>query len=207
MITLPMMRACGVSEPAAHVWLDPLNESAVAHDITTFNREAAWIANLSHECQGFTRMVENMNYSAERLMVLWPCTPKRLWGFTYDEARAYAHKPEQIANRVYANRYGNGPNASGDGWRYRGRGPSGLTFRDNYAEMGEAFQVPLVMNPELAREVSLGALIAGRFWQTRGCNELADMQDDEGVRRKINGGTNGLDDVIRRMEAIEQAVS
>lgn len=203
MISERMMRAAGVSSEATVVWLDALNASAEEFEINTAARTVPWLANLSHESAGFTTLVENLNYGAAALLDYWKCTPQRTWGFTPDEARAYARKPEKIANRVYANRYGNGPESSGDGWRYRGRGIIQLTFRDNYQEFGDALGVDLIANPDDALGVVVACRVAGRFWQTRGCNELADVMDDVAIRRRINGGTNGLADVQRLIENID----
>jgi hypothetical protein len=109
MITLPMLRAAGVSDADSVIWIDSLNAAAEEFSINTVARVVPWLANMAHECAGFTRLTENLNYSPEALMRLWPVTPKRLWGFSYEEAERYAHQPERIANRVYANRYGNKP--------------------------------------------------------------------------------------------------
>lgn len=207
MITSAMLMAAGVSRGGAVIWQNALSAAAQEFEINTTERIIPWLANMLHESGGLTRMAENLNYSAERLMQLWPCTPSRPWGFTYDEARAYQRQPENIANRVYANRYGNGPASSGDGWRYRGRGPIQLTFLDNYVAFGNDLSIPLITQPELAATVVHGARIAGRFWQRKGCNELADDGDVEAIRRKINGGTNGLPDVIARIDAIEAVIT
>lgn len=206
MITSAMLLAAGVARDGVAVWLGALNAAAEESEIDTTIRVVPWLANLAHESEGLTRLQENLNYSADRLMQLWPCTPKRTWGFTYDEARAFQRQPENIANRVYANRFENGPTSSGDGWRYRGRGPIQLTFRANYRIYGLELGLDLIGQPDLAATVVHGARIAGRFWQRSGCNELADVQDDEAIRRKINGGTNGLEDVQKRIDAIEGAL-
>lgn len=95
--------------------------------------------------------------------------------------------PEAIANRVYANRLGNGNEASGDGWRYRGSGYKQLTGRSNYKEIGGIVHLDLEGNPELAREPKAAAQVAFAFWDARHCSPLADLGDVEGVTEKVNG--------------------
>jgi putative chitinase len=190
-----MLLAVGAGVATAERWTPTLNAAAEEFEIIN-GREIPWIANLAHECAGFTGLVENLNYSAELLMEKWPCTPRRPWGFTYDEANRFARKPEAIANRIYANRVGNGNSQSGDGWMFRGRGPIQLTFRDNYQRFGDAIGVDLLADPDQACQATVGSRIAGRYWWGRGCNELADVKDYSGIRRAINGGLNGHDKVL-----------
>jgi putative chitinase len=112
---------------------------------------------------------------------------------TIAKATDYATKgPRAIASLVYANRIGNGAEKSGDGWTYRGRGFIQLTGRKNYAEFGAALGVSLEQIPSLAADPIHAARIAGRFWQTRGCNDMADVLNQVGITRAINGGLTGL---------------
>ncbi len=203
MVTARMLRAAGVSDDLVSVWAGPLTEASDEWEIYG-DRAVPWVANLAYESNGFRDLTENLNYSADRLMAIWPCTPRRSWGFTYDESRRFARKPEEIANRVYANRMGNGNASSGDGWRYRGRGPIQLTGRDNYREFGSALGLDLEESPELALEPRVAARIAGRYWATRGCNDMADDRDYSGIRRAINGGLNGNDAVVGLVRAISR---
>jgi len=135
------------------------------------------------ETGGFARMVENLNYrDPQRLDALF----KAVRGI--DDARGLIKLgAEAIANRVYANRLGNGSEASGDGWRYRGSGYKQLTGRSNYAEIGKLVGLELEDNPELAREPKAVAGVAFAFWDARQCSPLADLGDVEGVTAKVNG--------------------
>lgn len=170
-------------------WAAALVEAALEREITTPAREAPWIAQLAHESSGFTRFEENLNYSATRLQEIWP---RRFP--TQSLALLYARDPEKIANRVYGNRLGNGPEASGDGWRFRGRGPIQITGRENYRRAGQAIGVVLEAAPELAATPTVGARIAAWYWQSRGCNELADRGEYVAITKAINGGLVGLRD-------------
>jgi putative chitinase len=155
--------------------------------ITTRLREAGFISQISHESGGLTRFEENLNYSAKRLREVFP---KRFP--TAASADAVAHQPEKIGNVIYANRLGNGDVASGDGFRYRGRGVIQLTGRANYREFGTLAGRDLEGNPDQAATPEVAFRIAAAFWKSRGCNELADKQDVRGMTLKINGGTIGL---------------
>ena len=144
-------------------------------------REAAFLATLAVESGELRLMVENLNYSAQGLLRTFPKY------FTPALANAYARQPEKIANRVYANRMGNGPEASGDGWRYRGRGVIQITGRDNYRRHGGAIGVDIENSPERAADPDVAFRIAGAFWQSNGCNPLADQQNFGRVSKIING--------------------
>lgn len=200
-----MMRAARISDEATRIWIDPLNAACEEFQINTVMRAVPFLANCSLESKGFTELSENLNYGAARLLEVFPFTPQRRWGFTDKDVHRYARMPERIANRIYANRLGNGPEHSGDGWRYHGRGIIQLTGRANYQEFGDALGRDLVANPDEALGTVLACRIAGRFWQTRGCNELADIGDDTGIRRRINGGLLGMKEVdalINNIEAV-----
>ena len=135
------------------------------------------------ETGGFASMVENLNYKdPARLDAIFSAVAG------IDDARALIRRgPEAIANRVYANRLGNGDEASGDGWRYRGSGYKQLTGRSNYREIGAIVHIDLEGNPELARKPEPAAEIAFAFWDARECSPLADLGDVEGVTERING--------------------
>jgi putative chitinase len=168
------------------IWVEPLNVAMVEFGIDKPVRVAAFLAQVAHESGELTRLVENLNYSAERLQEVF-----RKY-FTADRAREYARKPERIANYVYADRNGNGPMDSGDGWRFRGRGLLQVTGRANYQEAAEALDVDLVEQPELLERPDLAARSAGAFWRRAGCNGLADTGEFKTLTRRINGGVNGL---------------
>lgn len=109
-------------------------------------------------------------------------------------ARAFARQPERIATRVYGGRLGNGPEASGHGWRYRGRGPIQLTGKSNYRACGTGIGLDLVNQPELLETPEVGCLAAAWFWATKGLNELADAGEFRAMTQRINGGLIGLED-------------
>lgn len=168
-----------------------LEEAAARFEINTLLRAAHWMGQLSHESGGFEHVRENLNYSAEGLMRTWPSRfPTR------SIADQYARRPEKIANKVYADRLGNGNESSGDGWRFCGRGLIQLTGRENYAKASRAIFLDdrLIYHPEDAESPEDAPLIAGWFWQSRGLNALADQNDTLAITKKINGGTIGLAD-------------
>jgi putative chitinase len=164
-----------------------LDASMRRFDISTPARMAAFCAQLAHESGQLQRWTENLSYRWERLRQVFPKY------FPSDaEARPFDRQPERIANRVYANRMGNGPETSGDGWRYRGRGPIQLTGKDNYRACGQGIGVDLVADPELLAMPERGCLAAAWFWARSGLNALADAGDFVTITRRINGGLNGL---------------
>src|SRR5215510_6840992 len=131
-----------------------LEEHAESVGVNTRLRRAHFIAQVAHESGGFRRFVENLNYSAERIAQIWPRLASR--------AQELAHKPEALANAAYGDRIGNGPESSGDGWRYRGRGLIQLTGKDNYRAAGSALDIDLVISPQRAAEPADAVRIA--FW-------------------------------------------
>src|SRR6185436_4674356 len=157
------------------VWTPALNAAMERFEITTPYRAAAFLAQVAHESAEFSRLTENLSYTAARLCAVWPGRFP-----TLQAAQPYERNPELLANYVYARRLGNGDAASGDGWRFRGRGLIQLTGRGNYRSCG-------------------AALAAAQFWQSRGLNHLADDQNDDNddedfvkITKIINGGTAGL---------------
>lgn len=184
---MQVMPRLGVS--GAVTWIGPLEQAMANWDIVTRPRVAAFLAQAAHESAELTRLEENLNYSAEGLQRTWP---KR---FTPDLAQTYARRPEAIANHVYAERMGNGDEASGDGWRYRGRGIFQLTGRANYRDCSIAIAADadtLLVNPELLAAPQYACQSAGWFWASRGLSELAERGGFEEITRKINGGLTGL---------------
>ena len=189
MITAEQLKRLGIN-PA----LEPVfNETFEHWGIKTPRQQAAFIGQAGHECANFKVLEENLMYRAETLLKLFPRTPKRAWGFTPEEAKAYERQPQRIANRIYGNRMGNRDEKSGDGWRFRGSGWLQLTGHDNFYHAGKACGVDFVMNPDLVRTPKYAALTAGWFWATHNCNELAERGDNLSLTKKINGGTIGLD--------------
>ncbi len=189
MITESVLVTSQTCTPAmADKWLIPLQFTCEKFDINTPERIAGFLAQIGHESGGFRFTSENLNYRAEALMRVWPSR------FPPGIAESYAMQPEKIANRAYCDRMGNGDEASGDGWKYRGRGLIQLTGKDNYAAFSLDADNEALVNPDLVAEPELAALSAGWFWKKNGLNALADNRDIVGMTRRINGGTNGLDD-------------
>ncbi len=142
----------------------------------------------------FTTFVENFNYSANRLMQIFPKY------FTTEQSVAYGNKPEKIANKVYANRMGNGDEQSGDGWKYKGRGALQTTGKNNYKDLGDFLHVDLISNPELVATTYPLASAAFFFkknnlWTT--CDEGVTDEVITKVSKRVNGGTHGLDKRIK----------
>jgi len=170
-------------------YADALVQAMPDYDINTPERIAAFIAQLAHESAECTRVEENMNYSADRLVVVFP-----KYFPSYTVAEPYHRKPEAIANKVYSNRMGNGNEKSGDGWKYHGRGPIQLTGRDNYSTCGEAIMADLINTPDLLLQPKEGVESACWYWKWRGLNPLADAGDFRTITKRINGGYHGLEE-------------
>jgi putative chitinase len=190
MITKELLVEAHVCDAAtADKWANSLNAACDKFEINTPERIAGFLSQIGHESGGLKFVVENLNYSAPAL-----CTVFGKYFADDSQANAYARQPERIANKVYANRMGNGDEASGDGFKYRGRGLVQLTGKDNYTAFGNACGIDVVSNPEIVESPDVASLSAGWFWSTHRLNSLADAQDVVGMTRRINGGTNGLDD-------------
>src|SRR5213083_1521988 len=172
----------------AGVFVPALNATMAKYQITTPARMAAFLAQVGHESCQLTVLVENLNYSAEALQRVWPAR------FDAALAAKCARQPEQIANIAYASRMGNGAPASGDGWRYKGRGLIQVTDKSNYQRCGDALGLDLITSPELLEQPQHAAMSAGWFWAANGLNALADTGDLQAITRKINGGLNGYAD-------------
>jgi putative chitinase len=164
-----------------------LNAVLPKYDINTPERVAAFLAQCGHESADFTTLKENLNYSAKGLHGTWP---KRF--VTEEAAKPYERNPEKIANKVYADRMGNGPEASGDGWKYRGRGAIQLTGHDNYHAFAK--DIGKTVDEAIAYLETLPGAIESAcwFWKKNGLNALADAKDMKAATKKINGGDLGL---------------
>ena len=172
------------------VWYPLLTELLPKYEINTDIRVAGFLAQCSHESGNFTVIKENLNYSAEGLNA----TFAKYFVKAGRDPGTYARNPEKIANIVYADRLGNGNTASGDGWRYRGRGLIQLTGHDNYTAFGKTKQLTALETVEYL-ETPRGALeSACWFWKTNKLNIPADAKDIVAMTKKINGGTHGLED-------------
>ena len=175
-------------------WYNAMNEYLPKFGITTAARVAGFVAQGQHESGDFTMLQENLNYSAKGLMG----TFKKYFP---DEAIAnqYAKKAEMIANRVYGGRMGNGPEASGDGYKFRGRGVLQLTGRANYTQCSRDLfsDDTLVNDPDLVRTPEYAIITACWFWYKNKLNEICDTGDIVLLSKRINGGTIGLEDRIK----------
>jgi len=187
----------------SETWCPHLVAAATRWDILPPHRLAPWLAQIAVESSEMSRLEENLYYtSADRLMAVWPSRFQ-----TPVEAAPYLREPQALADHVYANRLGNGPEASGDGWRYRGRGLIQLTGRANYTAYAAASGLALVGGPELLLVPANAADSSGWFWSMRGLGEIADAADtalrsgDEPaatrafrtLTRRVNAGLEGLD--------------
>lgn len=179
------------NNPYLNEWCDGLNKILPHYDITTPSRIASFLAQTAHESGKYRVLEENLNYRASSLMRVWPKH------FPTEEiANEYARQPERIANRAYRNRMDNGDEASGDGWRYRGRGLIQLTGKYNYSKFAESVGMDLADVPEYLE--SFEGAIAGAcwFWDTNKLNRYADAGDIKTMTKRINGGYIGLEDRI-----------
>lgn len=190
-----ILTALGVRSDRADRFLRPLNDELPAAHIDTPLRVAHFLAQVLHESGKLTCVEENLNYSAEALLRVFPSY------FTPAQASEYARKPPLIGSRVYANRMGNGDEASGDGYRYRGRGLIQLTGKNNYRAFSQRIGADVVAHPELVAD-TYALHSALYYWTENHINALADLDDVRAVTRRVNGGLNGLSD---RMALLDQA--
>lgn len=184
--------------PYVDHWYNALSQLLPDYNINTPQRIAAFIAQCSHESGGFMVLQENLNYRPATLRKIFP-----KYFPTDEKANEYCSRPnkqEAIANLVYANRMGNGDEASGDGWRYRGRGLIQLTGRDNYAFFAGSLQIPVEEATEYMATFEGAAQSACWFWETNNLNQWADRGDILTLTKRINGGTIGLEDRIKHYE-------
>ena len=150
-------------------YCEALHQAMQECGIDTAARARAFLAQVGHESAQLNRVEENLNYSAQALRKVFP-----KYFRTPQEASSYAHHPERIANRVYANRMGNGGEESGDGWKYRGRGLIQITGRDNYVAMSSLMGKDLTIWPDALLMPLDACRSAALWWKTNGLNEFAD---------------------------------
>lgn len=184
-----LMRAVpNLNKSKVNEFVASFNMWAIHFGIDTSKRVAMYLAEVFHESGNLRYTEENMNYSADGLLKTWPSR------FTKEKAQVYARNPEKIANYVYANRMGNGNEASGDGWRFRGRAFIGITGRDNYQKYAnsEWCVSDLMKNPDMLSQFPENQKASMWFWDTQNLNKYADMCDIDKCSRIINGGTLGL---------------
>jgi putative chitinase len=178
--------------------IDSIPEVAAKFGINTPLRVAHFLAQCGHESGGFRVTQENLNYSAKGLNGIF-----KKYFPTEASAAAYARNPQKIANKVYANRMANGNEASGDGFKFRGRGYIQLTGRDNYTQFGKAIGVDIPNNPDLVAS-TYALASAAWFWSKNGLNRLADAGASDtavtSITKRVNGGTIGLADRIKHFK-------
>ncbi|HLJ25466.1 MAG TPA: glycoside hydrolase family 19 protein [Candidatus Angelobacter sp.] len=172
-----------------------LSDVLPKYEITSVQRVAAFLAQCGHESLDFTVLQENLNYSAERLHQVFA-----RYFPTLESAQPYNRQPEKIANKVYGGRMGNGPEASGDGYKYRGRGAIQLTGRDNYRAFGKTLGKSIDDTVAYCGTLPGAVESACWFWQQHELNALADANDLANMTKRINGGLHGLDDRQARFE-------
>jgi len=196
-LTLDQLKKLLPKNPYVDHWHHALEQLFPDYEINTTNRIAAFIAQCSHESAGFTALKENLNYKAETLTKLWPKL------FPAGIAKAYASMPnkqEAIANRAYGSRMGNGPEESGDGFKFCGRGLIQLTGRNNYQAFADSLEMDIDDVPEYLATFEGAAQSACWFWEENKLNQWADKGDILTLTKKINGGTIGLEDRIKHYE-------
>jgi putative chitinase len=184
-----------VKNPHIEHWHEAIDQLLPEYDINTPARVAAFVAQCAHESGSFVFIKENLNYKAVSLMKTFG-----KYFATQELAAQYANKPEKIANRVYANRMGNGDEASGDGYRFCGRGLIQLTGRDNYTFFAGSLGIPVEEASEYLATFEGAVQSACWFWETNNLNRFADVGDIKGLTRAINGGYIGLEDRVRHYE-------
>lgn len=194
-LTLEQLKQLLPKNPYVEHWHEALAQLLPDYEINTPERIAAFIAQCAHESGGFMVLKENLNYRWETLRKLFPKY------FPNDAiAKEYASRPnkqEAIANRIYGGRMGNGPEESGDGYRYCGRGLIQLTGRDNYAWFAASLEITPEEATEYLRTFEGAAQSACWFWETNKLNQWADAGDILTLTKRINGGTIGLEDRIK----------
>lgn len=174
-----------IQDPAA--WAAAFTAILPDYEIVSPMRLAAFLAQCGHESAGITVLVENLNYSSTALERVFPKY------FPNGLAAQYARQPDRIANRVYADRMGNGPEESGDGWRFRGRGCIQITGRENYRRLAAALDKTIAETVPYLETIDGAVESACWYWRMRNLNPLADAGDMVALTRRINGGLHGLD--------------
>lgn len=181
--------------PYVDHWHEALSLCCPDYDINTPRRVAAFIAQCAHESGGFKFLKENLNYKAASLMKVWP-----RYFPSMEIAQQYANKQDRIANRAYGGRMGNGPEESGDGWRFCGRGLIQLTGRNNYQSFADSIETPVDEIPAYLQTFEGAVQSACWFWETNKLNQWADSGDILTLTKRINGGTLGLADRQKHYE-------
>lgn len=163
------------------------------YNVNSPERIAYLLGQLEHE-SNLKPILENLNYSSERLLKVFPKY------FTKETVASYDRNPEKIANKVYSNRMGNGPEISGDGWKYRGRGFIQITGKNNYKKLTEDTGIDYLNYPDKLLTEADAMISALWYWNMINGNRYADNKDIKGLTKAINGGYNGLEDRIKKTE-------
>lgn len=190
-VTLDVLKAVfpATSSSTLQTFVEPFNKAASKFEINTALRMAAFLSQTGHESAGLKFVAENLNYSTDSLLRVFPKYFK-----TRTLAESYARQPAKIAARVYGGRMGNGAEATGEGWKFRGRGLIQLTGKNNYTSFANAMGMTLDEAVAYLETPEGACMSAAWFWSTNGLNALADKSDVVSMTKRINGGTNGLED-------------
>jgi len=184
-----------VKNPHIEHWHEALDQLLDDYDINTPLRVEHFVAQCAHESGNFVFIKENLNYKAASLQKIFS-----KYFPTAELAAQYANQPERIANRIYANRMGNGPETSGDGYKYCGRGLIQLTGKDNYTFFAGSLNIPVEEASDYLATFEGATQSACWFWEQNNLNRFADANDVKGLTKAINGGYIGLDDRISHTE-------
>lgn len=193
-LTLAQLKEIVPGNPHIEHWYEALIQILPDYDIDTPQRIAAFLAQCAHESGGFKAIKENLNYRPQTLVTLF----KKY--FDLETATRYCAMPDKqaaIANRIYANRMGNGPEESGDGYRYCGRGLIQLTGKDNYTRYAQSLEISVEEASEHLTTFEGCVQSAAWFWEANNLNQFADKGDILMLTKRINGGTIGLEDRIK----------
>lgn len=191
-LSLSQLKEMVSGNPYIEYWYSALDKILPDYDINTPKRIAAFIAQCAHESGNFRAIKENLNYRAVTLRKIFP-----KYFPTDDLAAQYAGKPEKIANKVYGGRMGNGPEESGDGFRFCGRGLIQLTGKDNYTRYAQSLEISIEEAAEHLTTFEGCVQSAAWFWEANNLNQWADKGDILTLTKRINGGTIGLEDRIK----------
>lgn len=198
MLTLQQLKQILPDNTNVEQWYNALVQVLPDYGIDTPERQAAFLAQCAHESNNFDAIKENLNYKAASLQKVFP-----KYFPTAELAEQYAHNQSQIANRVYANRMGNGDEDSGDGYRYCGRGLIQITGKNNYQAFADSLQGNLEDVPEYLATFEGAVQSACWFWEANDLNTLADSGDIKTMTHKINGGYIGLEDREAKYQEIK----
>jgi putative chitinase len=201
MITAAQVKLVAPGNKDPETLAQAFNAVLPKYAIDSTNRVAGFLAQCGHESLDFTVLHENVNYSADRLHQVFP-----KYFPTAASAQAYNRQPEKIANKVYGGRLGNGPEGSGDGWKFRGRGAIQLTGRDNYQKFADSIGKTLDDAVAYCETLEGAVESACWFWRTHDLNAYCDKDDIVGMSKRVNGGNVGLEDRKARYAKAKKAL-